>query len=84
MTGPSGSSKFFRFRDESNPISPQLFNNVLIQYDKLRKREAFLDQFKKEPLFKDGLDELDSSREVVKELIDEYVAATKEDYLNFQ
>ena len=62
----------------------QLFNNVLIQYDKLRKREAFLDQFKKEPLFKDGLDELDSSREVVKELIDEYVAATKEDYLNFQ
>lgn len=43
-----------------------------------------MDQFKKEPLFKDGLDELDSSREVVKELIDEYVAATKEDYLNFQ
>ncbi|CAG9862236.1 unnamed protein product [Phyllotreta striolata] len=57
-----------------------LFDRALTQYDKLRKREAFLDQFKKEDMFKDNLDELDSSREVVQDLVDEYVAATKEDY----
>jgi len=61
----------------------QLFERNLAQYDKLRKREAFLDQFKKEPLFKDSLDELDSSRDVVTGLIEEYKAATKEDYLNW-
>ena len=32
------------------------------QFDKLRKREAFLEQFKKEPKFKDDLSELDNSR----------------------
>lgn len=57
-----------------------MFDRALIQYDKLRKREAFLDQFKKEDMFKENLDELDSSREVVQDLVDEYTAATKEDY----
>lgn len=58
----------------------QLFDRALIQYDKLRKREAFLDQFKKEDMFKDNLDELDSSRGVVQDLVDEYIAATRDDY----
>lgn len=58
----------------------QLFDRALVQYDKLRKREAFLDQFRKEEMFKDNLDELDSSREVVQDLVDEYTAATREDY----
>ena len=61
----------------------QLFERNLAQYDKLRKREAFLEQFKKEPLFQDNLDELDSSRDVVQELIDEYCAAAKPDYLKW-
>lgn len=52
----------------------------MAQYDKLRKREAFLEQFKKEPMFKDNLEELDISRQVVQDLIDEYTAATREDY----
>lgn len=34
-------------------------------------------------MFKDNLDELDSSREVVQELIDEYIAATTPDYLQW-
>lgn len=58
----------------------QLFDRALVQYDKLRKREAFLDQFRKEEMFEDNLDELDSSREVVQDLVDEYNAATREDY----
>lgn len=54
-----------------------------MQYDKLRKREAFLEQFKKEDLFRNDLSELDTAREVVQELIDEYHAATKADYLEW-
>lgn len=60
-----------------------LFERTLNQYDKLRKREAFLEQFKKEAMFQDNLDELDNSREVVQELVEEYVAATKVDYLKW-
>lgn len=61
----------------------QLFKRTLEQYDKLRKREAFLEQFKKETLFQEDLSELDSSREIVQELVDEYLAATRPDYLQW-
>lgn len=61
----------------------QLFERTLRQYDKLRKREAFLEQFRKEAMFQDNLDELDSSRETVQQLVDEYIAATKKDYLSW-
>ncbi|GFY68614.1 tubulin gamma-1 chain [Trichonephila inaurata madagascariensis] len=60
-----------------------LFERTLKQYDKLRKREAFLEQFRKEDMFKDNLDELDNSRETVQQLVDEYVAATSKDYLTW-
>lgn len=62
----------------------QLFDRALNQYDKLRKREAFLDQFRKEDMFKENLNELDSSREVVQDLVDEYIAATQEDYCTWE
>ena len=61
----------------------QLFGRTLQQFDKLRKREAFMDQFKKESVFKDSLDEFDNSREVIQQLVDEYQAATKPDYLSW-
>ncbi|KAL4221904.1 Tubulin gamma-2 chain [Mactra antiquata] len=60
-----------------------LFSRTLQQYDKLRKREAFMDQFKKESVFKDNLDEFDDSRESLQQLVDEYTAATKPDYLSW-
>lgn len=62
----------------------QLFERVLSQYDKLRKRGAFLDQFKREDMFKDDLSELDESREVVDCLVQEYEAATQPNYLSWQ
>jgi len=34
-------------------------------------------------MFKDNLEELDHSREVVQELVDEYQAATRPDYLSW-
>lgn len=40
----------------------QLFGRTINQYDKLRKRNAFLDQYRKEPMFEENLDEFDSAR----------------------
>lgn len=34
-------------------------------------------------MFKDDLEDMDTSREVVQEVIDEYHAATKENYLSW-
>jgi len=60
-----------------------LFERACKQYDKLRKREAFLDQFKKEPMFAENFDEMDNAREVVEQLIQEYHAATTKDYVSW-
>jgi len=60
-----------------------LFERAMRDYDKLRKRNAFLDQFRKEKMFADGLEEMDDSREVVQQLIEEYHAARKPDYLSW-
>jgi len=67
----------------SHIVFSQLFDRVLTQYDKLRKREAFLEQFRKEAMFTDNLDELDNSRQVVQELVNEYRAAARVDYLSW-
>jgi tubulin gamma len=32
----------------------QLFGRTVQQYDKLKKRNAFLEQYRKEPMFADG------------------------------
>ena len=37
---------------------------MLDQYDRLRKRNAFLEQYKKEDMFANGLEEFDDSRSV--------------------
>ncbi|OTF82852.1 hypothetical protein BLA29_007834, partial [Euroglyphus maynei] len=58
-----------------------LFERIVSQYDKLRKRGAFLDRFKNEEIFSQNLEEFDNSRVVVQELIDEYNAASKSNYL---
>ncbi|KAJ3413942.1 gamma-tubulin [Chytridiales sp. JEL 0842] len=60
-----------------------LFKRTCDQYDRLRKRNAFLEQYKRETLFAEGLEEFDSSREVVQELIGEYEACESPDYVNF-
>jgi len=60
-----------------------LFKRTIDQYDKLRKRGAFLDQYKKTRIFSDGLEEFDSSKEIVQELIDEYEACESPDYINW-
>lgn len=59
-----------------------LFKRIVQQYDRLRKRSAFLEQYKKEPPFAEGLGEFDEARAVVTDLVAEYEAAEKENYLD--
>lgn len=49
----------------------------------MRKRNAFIEGYKKTAPFSDNLNEFDESREVVTDLIAEYEAAENADYLNF-
>ena len=60
-----------------------LFQRICSQYDKLRKRDAFLDNYRKVPMFADDLSEFDDSREIVQDLIEEYRAAESADYINW-
>jgi len=39
-----------------------LFERVITQYEKLRKRNAFLENYKKEPIFAHDLHEFDDSK----------------------
>lgn len=61
----------------------ELFDRLLQQYDKIRSRHAFLDNYRKEPMFADSLDEFDRSRETVQSLVDEYRACERPDYVQF-
>lgn len=48
----------------------------------MRKRNAFLEVYKKTAPFAENLDEFDEARQVVADLIAEYEAAEDADYLN--
>jgi len=61
----------------------ELFVRAIKQFDRLRKRNAFLDNYKKQPMFSDGLEEFDSAREIVQSLADEYRASETQDYVNW-
>lgn len=52
------------------------------QYDGMRKHNAFIEGYKKTAPFADNLLEFDEAREVVTDLISEYLAAENADYLN--
>ena len=55
---------------------------MLVQYDRLRKRNAFLEQYKRETPFADGLGEFDDAKGVVMDLVAEYEEAEEADYLS--
>ncbi|KAI9246774.1 tubulin gamma chain [Sporodiniella umbellata] len=57
-----------------------LFKRTRDQYDRLRKRNAFLEQYRRFSAFSDDLGEFDDSRNVVQDLIDEYEACETPDY----
>ena len=59
-----------------------LFKRIVAQYEKMRKRNVFIEGYKKTAPFADGLEEFDRSREVVGDLIKEYEEAETESYLD--
>jgi tubulin gamma len=61
----------------------QLLERNIRQYDKLRSRNAFLDVYRREPMFADGLEEFDNAREIVSSLAAEYRAAEGPDYIHW-
>lgn len=61
----------------------ELFDRLLGQYDRIRSRNAFLDNYRRELLFQDSLDEFDNARETVQSLVDEYRACERPDYVDF-
>eukprot|EP00968_Pinguiococcus_pyrenoidosus_P029459 scaffold8580_cov286-Pinguiococcus_pyrenoidosus.AAC.5 len=59
----------------------QLFQRSLVQYDRIRRVNAFIDNYRREPMFSDSLEEFDDSREVVLNVCQEYKAAERPDYV---
>ena len=62
-------------------LSKQLFKRAVKQYDGMRKRNAFIESYKKTAPFSQNLGEFDEAREVVGDLIAEYEAAEDANYL---
>lgn len=61
-----------------------LFERTLNSYNLLRKKKAFMDKFLEHDVGHTLLDDLDSASNVVREVIDEYHAATKASYVNYR
>ncbi|GBG32401.1 Tubulin gamma chain [Hondaea fermentalgiana] len=61
----------------------ELFSRAIRSYDRLRKRNAFLENYRQQPMFADTLEEFDSAREIVSSLAEEYHASESPDYVNW-
>lgn len=57
-----------------------LFERTQRQFNRLFEKRAFLDQYRRQPIFEESFAEFDDSFDVVSSLIDEYKAAEKPDY----
>jgi hypothetical protein len=60
-----------------------LFERIQRQFDKLYEKRAFLDNYKRQPMFEDGFEEFDDSYDIVQGLVDEYKAAGTDDYVSW-
>lgn len=60
-----------------------LFDSILVDFDKIYKRKAFLNTYQQSSLFANNLDEFEESKNVVLELSEEYKACEKKDYLEW-
>ncbi|KAJ9459860.1 Tubulin gamma chain [Diplonema papillatum] len=58
-----------------------LFKRIVSQYRTMRKRNVYLDQYRKFDPLKENLDEFDDSEEVVNSLIKDYEDAATENFL---
>lgn len=56
---------------------------MIDQFDRLKKRNAFLEQYKKEKMFENGLGEFDDAKATAEELLKEYKACESADYITY-
>jgi tubulin gamma len=61
----------------------KLFQKQAGQFDRLRSRSAFLDHYRKKEGSDDVITDMDESRLVLGEVIEEYQAAAKSDFLEW-
>lgn len=60
-----------------------LFDKILKQYKAMRLKKAYIMNYEKYDIFHNDLEEFDSSKEVVEQLIDEYKAAERVNYVDW-
>lgn len=60
-----------------------LMSTILTNYNALFKKKVFLDNYRKEDIFKDSLDEFNDSQEVVQRVVEEYNASERHDFLDW-
>ena len=60
-----------------------LLKILLDQYQKIKTKNAFLDNYKKEDLFKENLDEFKDSVETVQKVVEEYNLSERVEYLDY-
>lgn len=60
-----------------------LLGGVIQSFNKLFEKKAFLDGYRKEEMFKNGLDEFQDSVEVIDKVVTEYNAMQRNDYLEW-
>ena len=60
-----------------------LFERIQRQFDKLYEKRAFLDNYKRQPMFEDGFEEFEDSYDTVQGLVEEYRAAEGDDYVSW-
>jgi tubulin gamma len=60
-----------------------LFERISKQFDKLYEKRAFLDNYRRQPMFEESFEEFDDSYEVVRGLAEEYRAAETDDYVSW-
>lgn len=79
----SNTNKVSGFMLANHTCMASFFDPILNQYDRIRRRNAFLDNYRREPMFSENLDEFDSARETVQCLVDEYRACERPDYVDY-
>jgi tubulin gamma len=61
----------------------QLMQGISDLFNSLFKKKVFLDNFRKEAMFKDDLEEFNDSQDVISKVIEEYNASERNDYLEW-
>lgn len=61
----------------------QLFAKIVKDFNNMRKMNAYIENYKQEPMFADGLHEFDDSLDVVTDMIEEYKNAEQPNYIDW-